>query len=60
MLDVVDDSVVVEVLSKLDRVQDILCVASVRVSCFFDPMVLVRHVVLSRRGASFVSCLTFL
>lgn len=28
MLDVVEDSVVVEVLSKLDRVRDILCVAS--------------------------------
>eukprot|EP00890_Picochlorum_soloecismus_P006356 jgi/Picsp_1/6721/NSC_04062-R2_---NA--- len=28
MLDVVDDSLVVEVLSKLDRVQDILCLAS--------------------------------
>lgn len=37
MLDVVDDSVVVEVLSKLDRVQDILSLASVRVSCFVDP-----------------------
>jgi len=37
MLDIVDDSVLVEVLSKLDRVQDILSLASVRVFCFVDP-----------------------